>query len=314
MPLRRFMLPLFISLSGFIYCLASIFGVTETICHTTGCQVYKGYSFLGFSFYTWGALAFALCAFFLIFRKKLNQFFSFDIYSFFLTFCLLGEVGLLAYQAIYLPCFSCLVVGLLWGILFILDLKWKREDNFDSKKILVGIWGLLFFTVATSAIKDIITPWPIYGKPDAPIKIFFSPTCPACKKAVQEILEKGLIDKNKIALFPVAKNEEDKNRICLLQCSLRGDNKNKDLPLALNRCWQPECTPISVGLWDKLRLNFNLFRNRLALVKMGINHIPVIISRRPLLVKTNTFPYSFFNTDTKDKSNYCSITGRGCQN
>jgi len=294
MPLRRFMLPLFISLSGFIYCLASIFGVTETICHTTGCQVYKGYSFLGFSFYTWGALAFALCAFFLIFRKKLNQFFSFDIYSFFLTFCLLGEVGLLAYQAIYLPCFSCLVVGLLWGILFILDLKWKREDNFDSKKILVGIWGLLFFTVATSAIKDIITPWPIYGKPDAPIKIFFSPTCPACKKAVQEILEKGLIDKNKIALFPVAKNEEDKDRICLLQCSLQ----NKDLPLALNKCWQPKCTPISVGLWNILRLNFNLFRNRLALAKMGIDRIPVIISQT-------------FLQEQKEQSNFCPISGSG---
>jgi len=288
------MLPLFISLSGLIYCLASMFGATEAICHTAGCQVYKSYSFLGFSFYTWGTLAFALCAIFLIFRKKPNQFFNFDVYSFFLTFCLLGEVGLLAYQAIYLPCFSCLVVGLLWGILFILDLKWKREDNFDSKKILVGIWGLLFFTVATSAIKDIITPWPIYGKPDASIKIFFSPTCPACKKAVQEILEKGLIDKNKIALFPVAKNEEDKDRICLLQCSLQ----NKDLPLALNKCWQPKCTPISVGLWNILRLNFNLFRNRLALAKMGIDRIPVIISQT-------------FLQEQKEQSNFCPISGSG---
>ena len=295
MPLRRFILPLFISLSGLIYCLASMFGATEAICHTAGCQVYKCYSFLGFSFYTWGTLAFALCTIFLIFRKKLNKFFNFfDIYSIFLTFCLLGEVGLLAYQAIYLPCFSCLVVGLLWGILFILDLKWKREDNFDSKKILVGIWGLLFFTVATSAIKDIITPWPIYGKPDAPIKIFFSPTCPACKKAVQEILEKGLIDKNKIALFPVAKNEEDKDRICLLQCSLQ----NKDLPLALNKCWQPKCTPISVGLWNILRLNFNLFRNRLALAKMGIDRIPVIISQT-------------FLQEQKEQSNFCPISGSG---
>jgi hypothetical protein len=45
-------------------------------------------------------------------------------------------------------------------------------------------------------------------------------------------------------------------------------------------------------------LNFNLFRNRLALAKMGIDRIPVIISQT-------------FLQEQKEQSNFCPISGSG---
>ena len=271
---------------GMLYCLASMFGVTEAICHTQGCQIYKGYSFLGMSLYFWGVIAFGVCLILFVYRKQLFRRYLRDFYIYALRLFLVCEVCLLIYQAIYLPCFSCLVVAFVWGAVFALALAWS--DVFAWKRNvwqygLLLVWLVLFCSVFVSGVKELIAPWPIYGKPDAPIKIFFSPTCPACKQAVREIVESGMVDEADLALFPVAKNDEDKERICLLACSLRG--QETDLEQALNRCWQPECISVSVGLWDEIRLRINLFRNRIVLSRMGANRVPVVISRRPLIVE-----------------------------
>lgn len=169
--------------------------------------------------------------------------------------------------------------------------------------VVLAIWGLLFSGNLVSAGKEMIRPWPIYGDMDAPVKIFFSPTCPACKQAVKEIVENGLLDKKDLALFPIAKNAEDQERICLLECSLRSQKTN--LEMALNECWQPGCKPISVGLRDKLRLRINLFRNKIALSRMGINRVPVVIARRPLIVDND----SGFDLFESSAMNGCGFSG-----
>ncbi|MBW1952075.1 MAG: hypothetical protein JRI50_10725 [Deltaproteobacteria bacterium] len=244
-------------LTGLVVCLASIWGLTETLCITKGCQVYQSYHFLGLSFYAWGAAAFGAGLVLLVCNA--------GYYRVFIYGCLLVEIVLLAYQVIYLPCSECLLVGLLWGSLGFLAIK---------ERISLTLWSALFLAALVILGKEMVAPWPVYGHTDAPVKVYFSPTCPACKEEIGKLLSGGEADWNRVAFCPVAMSEEDCKRLCGMKFVL---DRTLNLAQAFQACWSGNAE-VRLGWEEWLKLRLGLIKNRIVLARMGADKIPLVVS------------------------------------
>jgi len=243
-------------LTGLALCLASIFGLGK-ICISEGCQVYQDYSLLGLSFYTWGALAFGSGLVLMVNQSK--------YYRGFIFVCLWAEIMLLAYQVIYLPCSECLLVGLLWGCLAFMEIR---------ERVSLTIWSALFLAALVLFGKEMLQPWPVYGRTDAPVKVYFSPTCSACKEEIGKLLSGSEADWNRVAFCPVAMSEEDCRRICWMKHVL--DN-TLDLNQAFRACWSGD-SMVALDWREWLNLKLGLIKNRIVLARMGADKIPLVVS------------------------------------
>jgi hypothetical protein len=199
------------------------------------------------------------------------------------SICLVAtDVLLLAYLAFGSPCISCLIVGILIFILFFLAWQWHFGQFFAgdswtglrrSAVVVCGLWIGVAAPNLLGVVQETVAPMPIYGSNDAPIKIFFSPTCPACKDMVRRMVRNN---EDKTALYPVAHNEEDVERMCILDCTL---DRGADLKEALNKCWRGECSMEERGFWQKVRLTLISQINQSFLLDMGKKEVPVLVSR-----------------------------------
>jgi hypothetical protein len=250
-------LSLGLSVAGLLLCLGSIFGLTHGLCVTDGCQVYRGFGFLGLSLHVYGAVAFGVAFVLSIFSRTL--------YRRFLTVCLWAEIILLAYQVAYLPCSECLVVGLIWGMLALLEMR---------ESIPVKIWSTVFLVALVLMGKEMLRPWPVYGNSDAPVKVFFSPSCPACRTEIAKLLVAGATEPSHVAFFPVALSDEDFHRVNLFQHVL--DN-TWNIDRAFQSCWSGN-DQVKVGWQRWLEVRLGLARNELILARMGFRKIPLVIS------------------------------------
>lgn len=243
--------------AGLVFCLGSTFGITKALCVTEGCKIYQNYSILGLSFHVWGAAAFGTALVLLVRRSA--------YYRWFIYFCLWAEITLLAYQIIYLPCSECLLVGLLWGLLAFIEIR---------KQLSLMVWSGLFLAALVLMAKELIVPWPVYGNMEAPVKIFFSPTCEACRDEIGKLLASGRISWDQVALCPVALNDTDCERVYSMKCVF---DRTLNLDQAFQVCWSGDAQ-ISLNWQEWLRFKYFLIKNRLYLARLGTEKIPVVIS------------------------------------
>lgn len=247
-------------LAGLTLCLGSALGLTGALCLTEGCKLYKGYSFLGLSLHVWGAAAFGTGLILLMFRVS-NR----SAYCRFLRFCLWAEILLLAVQVIYLPCSECLLVGLIWGLLGLVEF-WDR--------LTFKVWSGVFLVALVLMGKDLLHPWPLYGSADAGVKIYFSPSCPGCKIEIGKLLAGGEVDHGRVAFFPVALKSGDYERVEAFKNVLR---HTLNVDQAFQAAWMDTAhAPAGWGEWLTVRLG--LLRNRMVLARMGVNKIPLVVS------------------------------------
>ncbi|MBF0497003.1 MAG: hypothetical protein HQK58_10595 [Deltaproteobacteria bacterium] len=254
-----------VSLAGLLYCICSAAGLTESWCFTQGCRVYKDYSFAGISLYWFGALAFAILSIFSLIRPGSKYLLA--IASLFV----LGDCFFLFFQLVLWPCVSCLLVAACLGSAYLALIRTQGR----GMKTIFCVWLLLFMINVTFAAKESVSPWPIYGRPDSPIQVFYSATCPSCRKMIQDLMKRpDLLPR--LALYPIAKNEED-----YLQTAFLASLLKQGYPLwdAFTRHWQKEA-PASLA-FDRLLTSINLFRNKIALSRTGATTIPLIISSIP---------------------------------
>ena len=260
---------IFISLTGLAFCMASLFGKTSHLCFTNGCLLYKNFSFLGFSFYTWGLVVFGLIFLLSLQKKK-------KILNHFIFFILICDIFLLIFQVFYAPCFNCLIVAIFIG--YLANLCYRLFAT-NAKKNLLIFFAFLIAVNGISIIKEKIPPEPIYGDLDAPVKIFFSPTCPGCKEMIRSVLL-GCEIKEKFALYPVCKNKSDFNKIHTLKKYL---NDDMGLNKAMEKVLDEECSQ-SVPFNDYLKLKWLTYKNKFALIKSGIPTIPIMICSIPPII------------------------------
>jgi hypothetical protein len=255
-----------IALAGFLFCLLSALGLTDALCLTLGCEVYKGYTVAGISLYWIGAAVFLLLGVISLWPG------NYRLLTILTGMILVGNFAFLILQFLLWPCTSCLIVAA-----FIGSFAWCLAGQVKSGlRILCTVWLLLFSANLLLLAKDSIQPWPVLGKNNAEILVFFSPTCPACRQVVENFLQHPELATS-VAFYPLAKDEEDHRRINLLVRNLK---QGMPVVQAFDFYWQT--LPATENPGRNWYLAFNLWRNQLHLAKKGATQVPLVISQIPL--------------------------------
>ncbi len=268
---QRPMKPLLLlaSLIGALFCLLNASGA-HLLCVTQGCRIYSGYGFFGISFYAIGAAAFLLLFLFTLLHPRA---FTRSLLPLALLAALFFDTAFLIYQSLFWPCMSCLAVAFLFGLTVLAGL---RSFNRTSRKIALAtgiVWLFFFSYLALSTTKEIaFRPWPIFGPADAPIQVFFSPECPACRKTILKLL--GSTDTSgKIAFFPVAKNQVDLRQLARYMAMTEG--REVDTATFLSLFAEEKKEKESPPGW---RLRLHLLANKVNLARLGASSVPVIVT------------------------------------
>lgn len=255
------------SFLGGLYCLLNAAGA-DLFCDTQGCEIYASYGLFGISFYVYGfGVFFGIFLLTLFSRAPYAR----PLLALTLGLALLFDTLFLLYQTLLWPCSSCQVVALLIGLS---ALAGGIAFNLPGRKLLIAIgiiWSLFFIIVGIAVVKEVaFKPWPIYGSSQAPVKIYFSPTCPACEEAVRKMLDNAQMA-GQTGLYPIAKNREDEARLAeMLESATPEVNAKAVLGLFAPA---PQQGP-TLSIRNRLRL----LSNKMALARYGVTKVPLILS------------------------------------
>jgi hypothetical protein len=253
------------SLLGLALCLLNAAGA-KLFCLTAGCALYAGYSLFGLSFYVYGAVAFGVIFLLAMAARKIPR--VPPLLGGIIFTALFLDLLFLGWQVLYWPCSSCLVVALLLAGTAVG--YWRSYPSLCRHlfKGVALVWLLLFIPAVLAAGKEVLlTPWALYGPADASVRVFFSPTCPACTSEVTKLLHHP--DVARMAFYPVAKNDQD---LRLLAALLQ---EGIEQPANLGRLFgsdMKEATSLPPGL------RWRLAKNKMALAQHGAQSIPFILS------------------------------------
>jgi len=243
--------------AGIILCLASWLGLADSLCLTRGCELYQGFAILGVSMHLWGAAAFGLA---LVVKLSGSRFYRPLVLA-----CLWGEILLVVWQVLSAPCSECLLVGLIWGAVAWLAVREPVSQT---------AWGALWVTALVVMALELAAPWPLYGRPDAPMRLFFSPGCEACQVELSKLAEAGQEAMNQVALYPVARNEAEVAAVGRMAQTLQSTG---NVWMAVLQGMQSGGQGEAPWLSD-LGLRLRLWGNKLLLGRMGVTKLPVALS------------------------------------
>lgn len=251
----------FFALLGVAFCLLAARGTMESICFTEGCALTKDTSLFGLSLWWWGVGAFSLLV--------ITGVIGFVQTAFSLSLLFLAcDVFFLAWLGLGAPCLNCTVAGLLFFFSF---LFFSKGQNKLFTKIMLGLWLFAFAPNLFAIGQELAAPWPMVGNKDGRVKVFFSPTCPFCLKAVNRVMRNAY---GEMVLYPVAKSSEDLRRIKLILGGLQEGKAPFD---AIQDMVAGNATMPDFGIVDLATLQFRLWRNKVFLTKSGAKGVPMIL-------------------------------------
>lgn len=266
--------------AGTILCVLQLAGI-DLPCLTTGCSIYGDYALFGLPIYGYGAAGFAvilILALAALYSPAARKVLGLAVLA-----GLIIDTLFLGWQVLYWPCLNCLHVALLLGVAAVgcvLAFPDFRRWVFLSA---LALWLLVFIPVVTAVGKEVLlTPWSLAGADDAAIRVFFSPTCPACATAVGRILDNPTLT-SRTVFYPVAKEEEDVRRLARLVQS------GPAQPVALRQLFAPG--PV-VEASPTLSLRLRLAQNKMALARLGEGTLPLILSSSVVETAPILHPFS----------------------
>jgi hypothetical protein len=256
---------LFPALLGLTLCLLNAAGA-GLFCLTSGCALYAGYSLFGLSFYVYGAIAFGVIVLLAASAGKIPR--AAPWLGGIILAGLALDLLFLVWQLLYWPCSSCLVVALLLGWTAVGFWRtYPRLCRHLYKGVLL-VWLALWIPSAVAAGKEVLlTPWAIYGPADASVRVFFSPTCPACVTEVNKLLQSSEVAR--MAFYPIAKNDRDLRLIATLL------QEGVAQPADLGRLFAAD---LKEAQDPSQQLRWRLAKNKMALARYGAQTIPLILS------------------------------------
>lgn len=259
----------FIALVGAVFCAVSALGGADILCFTDGCALYEDVKLFKISLWWWGCAALLGIAFLGLIKQRRPAFIAASL-------ALLIDIFLLAWMAVTLPCFNCLIGGLFFFLTFIGLMPSTQTGRPKSALALAAVWLFMLSPNIFNTALQWKDPWPIYGNESAPVKIYFSPTCPACRTAIAHVLRNF---PNSVALYPVAKNKTDLEKIeIMVQLMKKGEKFANAYQLVARTA--PENIRINhLDFYEKQLLRARLFLNKTALYRTGENVIPLTINR-----------------------------------
>lgn len=214
-----------------LFCCWNLWGAPEALCVTEGCRLFQNVAVAGVSLWAVGAGAFAgLLLAALLGLAPLGRCAS--------AFGLALDCALLCVMIAAAPCFNCLIIGLLLALTFLAFRSacggrsggrriGERPRAGHSVSLLFAVWGVLFLLDAGVVAHGLMKTWPLpAGNAAAATRIYFSPSCGACRDLVAASAGAA----PDIAWYPVAEREEDLAAIAAL---LLRTEAGESLPAAL---------------------------------------------------------------------------------
>ena len=276
--------PLFLStffgFAGITLCLLSALNQAEALCITNGCSLFKQATVYGISLWWYGAAALAVTTILsFLGRRKAALFFS--------ALFVLGDLALLLLMAFTAPCIPCLCVAVLFVLQFASIANAQTQSFPKGASVLILLWGLLFSPNLLNVANESLGIWSLSGPQQADMQLFFSPSCEICRKAVP------IFAKNadaRVAFFPVAESAKDEESIILMR---RYIDEGNTMYAAFRRA-QKHSGKVDASLPETLTTKFNLYRNKVRLMNMGVDRIPVLV--------TNGLPSSLYQSQARTPS------------
>lgn len=251
---------IFSALTGAAFCILAALGLLDTACVTSGCAVFKGTSFLGISLWWWGAACFfALAA--LIFAK------CSPLARPLAATAVCIDIFLLGWMALTATCANCVIAGTLFALTFLC--LYGGDIRKKTAPLLIGILWIAALTPNLVAIaQESVTPWAISGPTESPVRLYFSPSCPACRKALTDLeVNEG------VSYVPVTKNRTDVLRMLVVTKALE-DGKSLHDAVLLSDATEPDVDALSFS--DAFSLRMKLFMNGMIFKRFGTHALPLM--------------------------------------
>lgn len=311
MKLRMFFITFIISLIGLVFSLYNIYGKQILIGCERNCSIFADFSFMGVSLWYLGALYFLLVMLLSMSRTFFLSRFGLKVIT---STALFADIFLLWIMIKTAPCYFCMFEGLL---IFLSYIACRYEGNnfkyflADIKNSGMGIssvtekvqlfcsgiadfvkysWIILFIMLAGVAVNQSQDTNPVIENVNTATKIYFSPSCKACK----ELVKTEYLNKN-IEWVPVEENAGDIWKIILMQENLK---QGKNLYEALLQTEDTKYSPTFFDYFKYLPTQIDIWVNT-AKVKERTWVVPYIeVFGNPKSVNT-----SFIGTE------YCSNGG-----
>lgn len=256
-------LPLLAAVLGSVFCIWTASGNALNLCVTTGCSLYQDTTVAGISMWWLGAGAFALLAVIAALGRPWLGLLA-------AGGCLLADTGLLLLMLLTAPCVGCLLAALFFALCFAAFRHANKQRGQDVRRSwLLLVWGVFFAINIGAVLRTEFSMWAMHGPEDATVRVYFSPSCSACREAVTNL--SGRVN---VAFYPLAENTGDTARVAaMLDALSQGANmaealmRSKDAPAGT--LWQ-QYRP------DTLLLRFRLLRNKAHVLAAGSSTVPFI--------------------------------------
>ncbi|MBO4316724.1 MAG: hypothetical protein J5855_00380 [Mailhella sp.] len=262
--------PCMAAFAGMLFSLWNIFGDTSALCVTEGCSLFTDFKIGAFSLWWLGVAGFALLiASAVLGLGKTGRF---------LAACgVLADSFLLLVMVFAAPCANCLIAGALLALAYYFYLRDPAEKGRSGMSPVLCLWLALFVVNAGAAASESLGPWALkvngdgLASADAGVQIYFSPSCPACKKLVSA---QGKAEG--IAWYPVAENADDIWRVLDMKRKIEA---GEGLYLALLSASSLDTG--GRGIRDmldpeSLLMQFRLWRNSAHVLKGGSKRLPFV--------------------------------------
>lgn len=253
-----------IALAGAVYCAAQVAPLPVSVpCPGNGCALFHDFTVFGISLWWMGAAYFAVMAI-LCYRR------AYGLAGLASAAALGADAFLLAVMLATASCISCLGAGLFIALLFFVLRRHSRaKTDLPTPSFLLFAWGGLFFAALMFAGTETLGPWQLDGPQNAERRVYFAPSCPACRDAVT-------VFAGSAAFIPVAENADDHAAIYGMQKALA---EGKTMVQALDAVMKAQRNGAIAkpSFPNSLILQIKLARNKAEVMRLGFKQLPLIM-------------------------------------
>ncbi len=283
--------PFLIASFGLVFTIWNAWDASSVPCFSAGCTLYQTFTIKGLSLWWIGSLAFmVLAGLALAGQAAWGRLLA--------GAGVLLDCGLLCLMAFTLPCFSCMIAGLLLALSYLAfrhAATGVRQSGGVSRRsaahpvsapirerglhipILFMVWLFCLVLLSGVALHSSLSPWAVRSSVDgeSTAAIFFSPSCEACNRLVTEMPP---AQARRASWYPVAESDQDLAIVLALKNRL--ENGDESLAAALESARQaPALSLASYFLPETLMLRFRLWRNEARVIEAGDGRLPFVAFR-----------------------------------
>jgi len=177
---------------------------------------------------------------------------------------------LLLVMLFLVPCLPCLAAGLLFACVYLFARSPAVINMYAGRRsILFFVWLVLFVANVFPLGLQHLGVWGLSGPRDAPVRLYFSPSCPTCRQALADTSSMQL---ETIVYIPVAETMNDVTVIARMEKLLAtGGTPRLSVGEALQRA-QTDTKDISIS--EFIAVGLRVLRNRGQSLSAGASRIP----------------------------------------